>query len=427
MCGIAGLVDWRASTSADGLRDIGDAMNEALRHRGPDDGGLWVDAEAGAVLGQRRLAIIDLSPGGAQPMLSADRRYVITFNGEIYNYRAVRDELGAAGRVMRSESDTEVLLESCALWGVEAAIERTIGMFAFALWDRTARTLYLARDRLGIKPLYYATTPERVLFASQLKAFRAVPDWRPTIDQDSVVGFLRHSYIAQPRTIYREAAKLPPGHILILRAGGAPELKCFWDARAVAIAGQQRNDPAPDEAEAIEQLDALLRDSVKLRMIADVPLGAFLSGGIDSSTVVGIDASAKHAASEDILYRVSTWPATTKHVMQKVSRRICDTEHTEFYVEPKHALDLVPRLADWFDEPFADSSQIPTLLISELTRKHVTVALSGDGGDELFAGYNRYLWAEKVLRLAQTVPRRIASPHRDSLACNDARHLDTAV
>ena len=223
------------------LRGIGDAMNETLRHRGPDDGGVWVDAEAGAVLGQRRLAIIDLSPGGAQPMQSADRRYVITFNGEIYNYRAIRDELAAAGRVMRGESDTEVLLEACALWGVEGAIERALGMFAFALWDRTTRTLYLARDRLGIKPLYYAATPDRVLFASQLKAFRALPDWRPTIDGDAVVGFLRHGYIAQPHTIYREAAKLPPWPYLDFAVcGEAPELKCFWDARAVATAGQQR-------------------------------------------------------------------------------------------------------------------------------------------------------------------------------------------
>ena len=192
---------------------------------------MWVEAEGGVALGQRRLAIIDLSPGGAQPMHSADRRYVITFNGEIYNYRDIRRELQAAGRSTRGESDTEVLLEACALWGVEAAIERAIGMFAFALWDRKTRSLVLARDRLGIKPLYYAATPERVLFASQLKAFRAAPDWRPTIDDDAVVGYLRHAYIAQPRTIYREAEKLAPGHILTLRQGMAPAPKCFWDLR----------------------------------------------------------------------------------------------------------------------------------------------------------------------------------------------------
>ena len=409
MCGIAGLIDWRAATSADALRAAGEAMNETLRHRGPDDSGIWAEAESGIVLGQRRLAIIDLSPGGAQPMHSADRRYVITFNGEIYNYRDIRKELAAAGRAMRSDSDTEVLLEACALWGVEQAIERTIGMFAFALWDRSARTLHLARDRLGIKPLYYAASPDRLLFASQLKAFRALPGWQPTIDEDAVAGFLRFSYIAQPRTIYREAAKLPPGHVLTLRAGRTPELKCFWDARAVAIAGQARNDPAPDENEAIEQLDALLRDSVKLRMIADVPLGAFLSGGIDSSTVVALmqAQSTRPVKTFSIGFHAEGYDEA--QYAGGVAAHL-HTDHTEFYVEPKHALELVPRLADWFDEPFADSSQIPALLISELTRKHVTVALSGDGGDELFAGYNRYLWAERFLRVADALPQRLHRP-----------------
>ena len=409
MCGIAGLIDWRASTSADGLRAVGEAMNETLRHRGPDGGGVWAEAETGVVLAHRRLAIIDVSPGGAQPMHSADARYVITFNGEIYNYRGIRDELAAAGRGMRGDSDTEVLLEACAFWGVEGAIERAIGMFAFAFWDRTTRTLSLVRDRLGIKPLYYVATPERLLFASQLRAFRAAPDWSPTIDQDAVVGFLRHSYIAQPHTIYREAAKLPPGHILTLRSGRGPELKCYWEARAVAIAGQQRNDPAPDEDEAIEQLDALLRDSVKLRMVADVPLGAFLSGGIDSSTVVAL----MQAQSVRPVKTFSIGFHTAGYDEAPYARGVAShlhTDHTEFYVEPKHALELVPRLADWFDEPFADSSQIPTLLVSELTRQHVTVALSGDGGDELFAGYNRYLWVERFLRVAHAVPRRLHRP-----------------
>jgi asparagine synthase (glutamine-hydrolysing) len=379
-------------------------MIETVRHRGPDAGAVWVEAESGAALGQRRLAIIDLSPGGAQPMHSADRRYVITFNGEIYNYRDIRRELQAAGRSMRGESDTEVLLEACALWGVEAAIERAIGMFAFALWDRKTRSLTLARDRLGIKPLYYAATPERVIFASQLKAFRAAPDWRPTIDDDAVVGYLRHAYIAQPRTIYREAEKLAPGHILTLREGTAPLPKCFWDLRAIAVAGQRRNDPAPDANEAIERLDALLRDSVGLRMIADVPLGAFLSGGIDSSTVVALmqAQSSRPVKTFSIGFHESGYDEA--QCAKQVAAHL-RTDHTEFYVEPRHALDVIPHLADWFDEPFADSSQIPTYLVSELTRKHVTVALSGDGGDELFAGYNRYLWTERIARAMKLVPR----------------------
>jgi asparagine synthase (glutamine-hydrolysing) len=410
MCGIAGMVDWRATTPGEALRSISAAMIETVRHRGPDAGDVWVEPEGGVALGQRRLAIIDLSPGGAQPMHSADRRHVITFNGEIFNYRDIRRELEAAGRAMRSDSDTEVLLEACALWGVEAAIERTIGMFAFALWDRKTKTLVLARDRLGIKPLYYAATPQRVLFASQLKAFRADPQWKPTIDDDAVVGYLRHAYVGQPRTIYREAQKLPPGHVLTLREGLTPAPKCFWDLRAIAVAGQRRNDPAPDPNEAVERLDALLRDSVKLRMIADVPLGAFLSGGIDSSTVVAL----MQAQSTRPVKTFSIGFHETDYNEAESAKMVAahlGTDHTEFYVEPRHALRVIPQLADWFDEPFADPSQIPTYLVSELTRKHVTVALSGDGGDELFAGYNRYIWAEHLARTVGRVPRplRVAS------------------
>jgi asparagine synthase (glutamine-hydrolysing) len=404
MCGIAGMVDWRAATPADALRSIAEAMIETVRHRGPDAGEVWVEAEGGVALGQRRLAIIDLSPGGAQPMHSADRRFVITFNGEIYNYRDIRGELQAAGHPMRSDSDTEVLLEACALWGVEAAIERAIGMFAFALWDRKTRSLILARDRLGIKPLYYAATPERVLFASQLKAFRPTPHWKPTIDADAVVGYLRHAYIAQPRTIYREAEKLAPGHILTLREGSMPSPKCFWDLRGIAIAGQRRNDPAPDAQEATDRLDGLLRDSVKLRMIADVPLGAFLSGGIDSSTVVALMQAQSTRPVKTFSIGFHEGGYDEAHCAKQVAAHL-GTDHTEFYVEPRHALEVIPHLADWFDEPFADPSQIPTYLVSELTRKHVTVALSGDGGDELFAGYNRYVWAERLARAVNLVPR----------------------
>jgi asparagine synthase (glutamine-hydrolysing) len=409
MCGIVGMIDWRAATSADVLRAVGEAMNETLHHRGPDAGGVWFDAKGGVVLAQRRLAIIDLSPGGAQPMQSADQRYVIVCNGEIYNYRHIRRELAAAGRPLRSDSDTEVLLEACALWGVEAAIERAIGMFAFALWDRETRTLVLARDRLGIKPLYFASTSDRVLFASQLKAFRNAPNWRPTIDPDAVVGYLRYGYIAQPHTIYCEAAKLAPGHILTLRGGHPAAPKCFWDLRGIAAAGQRRNDPALDEGEAVERLDALLRDSVKLRMIADVPLGAFLSGGIDSSAVVALmqAQSVRPVKTFSIGFHESGFDEA--QYAKKVAAHL-GTDHTEFYVEPRHALEVIPRLPDWFDEPFADPSQIPTYLVSELTRKHVTVALSGDGGDELFAGYNRYFWGERLARALKLMPRMLHAP-----------------
>src|SRR6266581_6396804 len=403
MCGIVGMIDLRAATSVDALRSIGEAMIETLRHRGPDAGDVWVEAEGGVALGQRRLAIIDLSPGGAQPMHSADRRYVITFNGEIYNYRDIRRELQAAGRSTRGESDTEVLLEACALWGVEAAIERAVGMFAFALWDRKTRSLVLARDRLGIKPLYYAATPERVIFASQLKAFRAAPDWRPTIDDNAVVGYLRHAYIAQPRTIYREAEKLAPGHILMLREGMAPVPKCFWDLRGIAVAGQRRNDPAPDASEAVERLDALLRDSVGLRMIADVPLGAFLSGGIDSSTVVALmqAQSTRPVKTFSIGFHESGYDEA--QCAKQVAAHL-GTDHTELYLTPKDALDVVPLLPSMYDEPFSDSSQIPTHLVSKLARSKVTVSLSGDGGDELFGGYIRYLLTKSIWNYVSRVP-----------------------
>jgi len=404
MCGIAGLVDWRADTPGHTLQQAGEAMIETLRHRGPDAGAVWVSAEQGIVLGQRRLAIIDLSPTGAQPMHSADGRYAITFNGEIYNYRDIRRDLESGGRALRGNSDTEVLIEACALWGVERAIERTIGMFAFALWDRQARTLVLARDRLGIKPLYYAAISDRVLFASQLKAFRALPNWKPSIDADAVANYLRYAYIPQPQTIYNEARKLPPGHILKLHPGSANEPKPFWDLRAVAAAGQRRNDPKPDAQEAVEHLDKLLRDAVRLRMIADVPLGAFLSGGIDSSTVVAL----MQTQSVRPVKTFSIGFHETHYDEAECAKRVAahlDTDHTEFYVEPCHAIEVIPKLPDWFDEPFADASQIPTYLLSELTRRHVTVALTGDGGDEVFGGYNRYYWVPVLARLLNVMPR----------------------
>jgi asparagine synthase (glutamine-hydrolysing) len=414
MCGLAGMIDWRAQTSADVLRATGVAMNDILSHRGPDSGDVWTEPESGAVFAHRRLAIIDLSPGGSQPMISADGRYVIMFNGEIYNYRDIGRELQAAGRTLRSESDTEVLLEACATWGIVGACERTIGMFAFSLWDRHTRTLSLARDRLGIKPLYYAATRERILFGSQLKAFRAAPDWSPNVDRDSVVGYLRLGYINQPRTIYREAAKLPPGHVLTVRAGEEPTLACFWDVGAIARAGLAASVTPMDEEEAVGRLDALLRDAVRLRMIADVPLGAFLSGGVDSSTVVALMQAQKTGGVKtfSIGFRESGYDEAP--YAARVAAHL-GTEHTELYVEPDHALQTIPRIPDWFDEPFADSSQIPTFLVSEMTRRHVTVALSGDGGDELFAGYDRYFWAERLTLILHAMPAPLRQASRAAL------------
>jgi asparagine synthase (glutamine-hydrolysing) len=424
MCGIAGLIERRGAASEDRLRALATAMGDAIAHRGPDGSDTWIDAANGVAFVHRRLAIIDLSPGGAQPKISNDGRYVITYNGEVYNYLALRRELEALQHRFRTESDTEVMLTAISEWGLERAVGRFIGMFAFALWDRQEHVLALVRDRLGIKPLYYADLDSRVLFGSELKALRADRDWSPELDQDALAGYLRHSYVAAPRTIYREARKLPPGHILTLAPGRAPVLACYWDARRIAVEGAAASAHGKaDDAEAVERLHDLLRDAVGLRMIADVPLGAFLSGGIDSSTVVALmqSQSARPVKTYSIGFHAADYNEADH---AKAVAAHLGTDHTELYVEPSHALEVIPRLPEWYDEPFADSSQIPTFLVSEMTRRHVTVALSGDGGDELFAGYNRYLWADQLRRTvgwlpsgARTLAR--AAIHAVSPACWD--------
>ncbi|HUC62177.1 MAG TPA: asparagine synthase (glutamine-hydrolyzing) [Alphaproteobacteria bacterium] len=404
MCGIAGVIRRRGALAGDALGSLARAMSDALAHRGPDGSDLWLDAEAGVALAHRRLAIIDLSPGGAQPKHSADGRYVITYNGEVYNYLALRRELEGLGHRFSTESDTEVMLAAIVQWGIAAACTRFVGMFAFALWDRSTRTLTLGRDRLGIKPVYYADLGDRFLFGSELKALRADNAWQPALDLDAVVAYLRFAYVPAPRTIYRGAAKLPPGHLLTLAPGAAPALACYWDARRIAVEGAAASRHARlDEHDATERLDALLGDAVKLRMIADVPLGAFLSGGIDSSTVVALmqAQSTRPVKTFSIGFREAAYneAAYAKEVAAHLG-----TEHTELIVEPEHARAVIPHLPDMYDEPFADSSQIPTFLVAEMTRRHVTVALSGDGGDEAFAGYNRYFWARKIERATGWLP-----------------------
>jgi asparagine synthase (glutamine-hydrolysing) len=406
MCGIAGLVDRGQRLAAAELGAIAERMAAALHHRGPDDAGVWVEAESGAALGHRRLSIVDLSPAGHQPMVSADGRFVVSYNGEIYNFRDLRPQLEARGVRFRGHSDTEVLIEGCAAWGIETTVKRLIGMFAFALWDRRERTLHLVRDRLGIKPLYWGQFGSLLLFGSELKALRACPRWPVEIDDGAVAAYLRHNYVPAPHSIYRGVRKLPPGHILTLRPGdAAPGLKCYWSARAVARAGALQPHRF-DDAEAAERLETLLADAVGRRMIADVPLGAFLSGGIDSSTVVALmqAQSSRPVKTYSIGFRQ---PGYDEAAQAKAVAAHLGTDHTELYVDPGHALAVIPRLAEWFDEPFADSSQIPTFLVSELARRHVTVALSGDGGDELFAGYNRYLLAGRLWRVMHLLPRSL--------------------
>ncbi|MDR3517601.1 MAG: asparagine synthase (glutamine-hydrolyzing) [Azospirillaceae bacterium] len=408
MCGIAGLVDFSPERHAGDLSGPVAAMTAALAHRGPDAGRRWIDQEAGVGFGHRRLAIVDLTPGGAQPMASADGRWVVTYNGEIYNFQALRAELAAAGCQFRSQSDTEVLIEAIASWGVATAARRLIGIFACAVWDRGRRQLSLIRDPLGVKPLYWSESRGVVRFGSELKALRACGGWTAEVDRAAMTAYLRLGYVPAPHTIYRGVHKLEAGTVLTLGAGAAPRSDRYWDLRAVATG--PRRSPYSD-AEAITDLEALLSDAVGRQMVADVPLGAFLSGGIDSSTVVALmqAQSPRPVRTFSIGFREGGYDEAGHAAA--VARHL-GTDHTELYVEPHHALDVIPNLANWYDEPFADNSQIPTYLVSALARRHVTVALSGDGGDELFAGYNRYFWADRLWRGVSSVPpfaRRLAA------------------
>ena len=394
MCGISGFVDRHARMDDAQLTRVAVAMSDALLHRGPDDGGVWVDEQAGVALSQRRLSIVDLSPAGHQPMVSACGRFVIIFNGEIFNHEDIARELAPRGISYRGHSDTEVILEAFAAWGVVPTVERMIGMFAIALYDRESGMTWLIRDRMGIKPLYWGSFDGYLIFGSELKALRMHPAFRREIDRDALAGYMRFGYVPGPASIYRGVQKLQPGQILTQQPDGTITIAPYWDLRKVAMRARSEGFAGGD-LEATDELDSLLRDAVKRRMVADVPLGAFLSGGIDSSLVVGLmqaqsDRPVKTFSigfHEESHNEVRQAMAVAKHI---------GTDHTEFFVQPSMALELIPKLPHWYDEPFADSSQIPTYLVSELTRKHVTVALSGDGGDELFGGYNRYSWGKSV-------------------------------
>jgi asparagine synthase (glutamine-hydrolysing) len=398
MCGIAGFLGTGGSTTAEQAASRTRAMTDAIAHRGPDDSDIWVDAPTGIGLGHRRLSIIDLSPLGRQPMHSDGERYVISYNGEVYNFAELRTELDALGHRFRGGSDTEVMLAACREWGPERAVTRFVGMFAIALWDRETATLRLIRDRIGVKPLYWCRRDGVLLFGSELKALMAHPAWRGDVDIEAVAAFARYSYVPGTATIFRDVHKLAPGAILTVRAGAEPHIAPYWRLRdAVAPTLIE------DEQDAVAQLEALLRASVRGRMIADVPLGAFLSGGIDSSTVVALmqAQSNRKVRTFSIGFREPGYDEA-RHAKEVAAH--LGTDHTELYVTPREAIDVVPQLPKWFDEPFADSAQIPTCLVSAMTRRHVTVALSGDGGDELFAGYLRYRMVDQVWRRFGRLP-----------------------
>jgi asparagine synthase (glutamine-hydrolysing) len=406
MCGIAGLVGppgapiERAAIAA--------AMAATLAHRGPDDSGSWADPTGQAALGFQRLSILDLSPEGHQPMASADGRYTVVLNGEIYNFADLKEELLAVGCTFRGRSDTEVLLAAVSQWGIEVALPRLWGMFAIGLWDQQDRVLHLIRDRLGKKPLYYGWQGDTLLFGSELKALRAHRAFRATIDRDALASFLRFSYVPAPRSIYAGIHKLPSGSWTTIHPERPREditPRRWWDPVAGALAGQADPLDLSDE-EATCEVEQLLADAVRRRAIADVPLGAFLSGGIDSSTIVALLQAQSRL-------RVSTFTIgfdEARYDESAHARAVAShlgTDHTELRVTPEQAQAVIPRLGRLYDEPFADASQIPTFLVSELARRSVTVALSGDGGDEVFGGYNRYVAGTRLWSHLGRVPRPI--------------------
>lgn len=421
MCGLTGFLTSPNHLSANRMQEIVGTMAETLHHRGPDDQGTWCDPAAGVALGFRRLSIVDLSPCGRQPMTSSCGRFIIAFNGEIYNHDELRAELTTCGRTFRGRSDTEVLLEGIAAWGIRPTIERSVGMFAIALWDTQSGELTLIRDRLGKKPLYYGRFPQRptpriadsptattaetsaqpagfsILFGSELKALRAHPDFQASVNREALNEFLRQSYLSN-QSIYEGVIPLPPGTLLTLRpdrdtlpSATLPAPTPYWDFRQVRSQGQSHPFTG-SYAEAVDKLDELLTDAVQRRMVADVPLGAFLSGGIDSSLVVALmqKCSSRPIKTFTIGFDVESYNEAP--YAAAVARHL-KTDHTQMMVSSTEARDVIPLLPKLYDEPFGDSSEIPTYLVSRLARQHVTVALTGDGGDELFCGYRRYFEA----------------------------------
>jgi asparagine synthase (glutamine-hydrolysing) len=407
MCGITGFVRWEGSSAPDA--EIV-AMTATLVHRGPDAGDVWVDDLAGVALGHRRLAIVELSERGAQPMHSACGRYVLTFNGEIYNHLDLRAELDAGAPMnWRGTSDTETLLACFAAWGVEATLKRAVGMFAFGLWDRSERRLTLARDRFGEKPLYYGWLGQGratvFAFGSELKALKANRSFDNAINRDALALFLRFCYVPAPYSIFRDVFKLEPGTILTLDAENLLsrqiETRSYWSPVQAALDGLA--NPVRDEHDALEELRKLLGQSVRGQLMSDVPLGAFLSGGVDSSTIVALMQELSSRPVKTFTVGFDDAAFNEAPYADAVARHL-GTEHYEIHVSPKETLAVIPDLPLSYDEPFADSSQIPTSIMCAFARKHVTVALSGDAGDELFGGYNRYLYGPRFWSLVNFAP-----------------------
>lgn len=408
MCGIAGCY-FPGGRESDALKSIARSMTDALHHRGPDDGGLWVDPASGIALGHRRLSILDLSSLGHQPMMSDCGRYATSYNGEVYNHLELREELGSFS--FKSSSDTETILAAIVTWGLEKAVSRFVGMFAFAVWDKHERTLTLVRDRLGIKPLYYGTCGDGLLFGSELKSLKACSSFNGTVDCDALALYFRHNYIPAPYSIYQGVHKLDAGTIAVFKEGELePTIRAYWSARDVWSRGRTARFLGAEQ-DCVDELEAVLSKAVSRRMLSDVPLGAFLSGGIDSSTVVALMQAQSNRPVRTFSIGFHEADFNEAEHAALVAEHL-GTDHTELYVNANDLLDVVPQIPKLWDEPFGDSSQIPTYILSKLTREHVTVSLSGDGGDELFSGYQRYFWMDKWKSVA-----RVPYPVRKSIGC----------
>ncbi|MFK5979964.1 MAG: asparagine synthase (glutamine-hydrolyzing) [Rhizobiaceae bacterium] len=430
MCGFVGVV---SPYSQDHDGDMLRRMADTIAHRGPDDSGVWTDASAGVSLAHRRLSIVDLSSAGHQPMKSADGRFVMSYNGEIYNHLKLREELEQSGRnpVWNGRSDTETLLIACEVWGIERTLEKITGMFALALWDRQKRALYLVRDRLGEKPLYYGWQGNSFLFGSELKALKGHRAFEGKIDRDVLALLMRHNYIPAPYSIYQGISKLLPGTFIKLEAGDGqlspgklPEPIPYWSLHDVAEEGF-KNPFSGSDGEAIDNLDNLLKEAVQGQMMSDVPLGAFLSGGVDSSTIVAMMQAQSERQVKTFTIGFNEKQYNEAEHAKAVAKHI-GTQHTELYVSPKDAMDAIPRLPTLYDEPFSDASQIPTFLVSQMTREHVTVSLSGDAGDELFGGYNRYSWVDKIWKIVRLLPQPIWRGVAGSIKSVPVKTLNTA-
>ena len=400
MCGIVGIFDRFNIFSTDELSSTVKSMANRIKHRGPDSSGLWQDNEDGISLGHKRLSIIDLSDRGSQPMTSSDKRYIIAYNGEIYNNSDLREELFKQNVNFRGDSDTETLLEGIRIWGLEQTLSKLIGMFAFALWDTKNKTLQLVRDRLGIKPLYWGDLGKLIIFASEIKSFEKMPKIELTVSNESLTSLLKYNYIASPHSIYKNIHKLNPGSILTINSSGNKKIHKFWDINNLTHTQQFNRSPA----KIYEELENLILDSVKRRMISDVPIGAFLSGGIDSSLVTALmqKESLKPIKTFTIGFNDKNYNEAA--YAKKISKHL-GTDHTEHYIDNNEVLKIVYKLPYIYDEPFADVSQIPTFLISDLAKRSVSVVLSGDGGDEVFAGYTRYLWSYYYSKKINILPK----------------------